>query len=116
MRDLFLLKHKDVNTAVLDLETTNAVIFHTEVLDSTHLPIPGDPKGLELSRWLFSRAIPSGRQELTRVLQRAGCSTPAEYLVKNLALSLTDCFWLCPPHFQMSRGKMLVPISAVQRS
>jgi hypothetical protein len=31
MRDLFLLKHKDTAVAVLDLETTNAVIFHTEV-------------------------------------------------------------------------------------
>lgn len=42
------------------------------------------------------RAIPASRELMKRVIAEAGFATPESYLAKNLALSITDTYWVCP--------------------
>ena len=82
--------------AVLELDTETAELSDSRILIPQELPVITDRDGRYISSWLNDRAIPSGRKELQSLLKKAGCETPQEYLVKNLALGLTDCYWLCP--------------------
>lgn len=96
MLETYILKHKDTDTAVLELDVENCEIYDFEIVSVDDIPILGENGYRRLHEWLDSRAIPSGREELERILRNAGCETSQEYLVKNLALSLTDTYWLCP--------------------
>lgn len=96
MTGIYILKHKDNDAALLELDMESCEIYDLEVISEADIPILGEKGYRRLYEWLDSRAIPSGREELKRILENAGCETPQEYLIKNLALSLTDTYWLCP--------------------
>lgn len=96
MIDSYILRHKNRDIALLTLDTETAELHKSNILIPNELPVIADQNGRCISSWLNDRAIPNGRKELQELLKNAGCQTPQEYLVKNLALGLTDCYWLCP--------------------
>lgn len=81
---------------MLRIDAQTGAIVGAEILAENDLPVLGDRTVGGLNRWFNDRAIPNGRQYLEEILQREGCATPAAYLVKNLALSLCDTYWICP--------------------
>lgn len=96
MNDIYILRHKYYDTAFLQIDSETGAIIGAEILSENDLPVIGDHTMRGLARWLNDRAIPNGRQYLEEILAREGCATPAAYLVKNLALSLCDTYWICP--------------------
>jgi len=92
---LFLLRHKDITCAVLTISGQN-VITDATLVTPEHLPFLGHATLKDLNVWLGHRAIPGTRRQIEQILQKAHCETPVEYLIKNLGLSLTDAYWLCP--------------------
>lgn len=42
------------------------------------------------------RAVPASRAAIQEVLKRSGYLNTSLYLAKNLALSMTDAYWVCP--------------------
>ncbi|MCR4805374.1 MAG: HipA domain-containing protein [Clostridia bacterium] len=46
--------------------------------------------------WWKDRAIPKTRHGAKTALQKLGYSSTGSALVNNLALSLSDCYWICP--------------------
>lgn len=91
---LHILKHKNKNVAAIDLNEDGEII-NSIILFPEEMPILGNQKK-NLSQWIQERAIPNNRTDLDRILQEAGCNTPQEYLIQNLALSLSDTYWICP--------------------
>ena len=42
------------------------------------------------------RAIPASRSVMQNIVKSTGCINSGMYLAKNLALSMTDTYWVCP--------------------
>jgi len=51
---------------------------------------------MKFHEWWKDRAIPKTRHGAKTALQRLGYASTASALVNNLALSLTDCYWILP--------------------
>lgn len=66
------------------------------IINEKHLPFLGKPDTKALFQWWDNRSIPNHRDGLQFLLQNSGVQSAKEYMVKNLALSLTDCYWICP--------------------
>lgn len=96
MKETYILKHKDNVTAALLIDIETGELSNMQVLSEEDMPVLGAHDIGHFSEWFNSRAIPEGRDQLEQILATAGCSTPQEYLVKNLALSLDDTYWICP--------------------
>lgn len=92
----FIVKHKNKNVAKLSIDIYSGEFYSFEMINAKELPVIGDKKGYQFKMWFENRSIPSGRDDLENILKRAGCKTPQELLVKNLALSLSDSYWICP--------------------
>jgi hypothetical protein len=60
------------------------------------LPLGGCVDSATLKKWWQRRAVPIGQGKIQRILEQLGITTPQEYLVKNLGLSLTDHYWIKP--------------------
>ena len=59
-----------------------------------------------LNRWWDDRSVPVTRDQINSFLSLRGVSTPQQYLVKNLGLSLTDFYWLKPVNSNLSWEKI----------
>lgn len=46
--------------------------------------------------WWEKRAVPTARKDMEKIMRASGCPNGKVYLAKNLGLSLTDTYWLCP--------------------
>ena len=49
-----------------------------------------------LKRWWEDRRIPMNQGRIVSILRAKGFIGTGEYLLKNLGLSLTDYYWICP--------------------
>ncbi len=49
-----------------------------------------------LIKWWNDRAVPVGQGGVREMLRKNGCTTPSEFLIRNLGLSLTDYYWIRP--------------------
>ena len=60
------------------------------------LPLGGIIDTEMLRKWWQRRAVPMSQGKIQHILEQMGITTPQEYLVKNLGLSLTDHYWIKP--------------------
>lgn len=98
MRDTnyFFLMHQNNNCAILEFDTYTGALVDFSVSDQALMPMNGKTDRKSLSNWWIHRPFPSTREDMKEVLKKAGASNPEMYLIKNLALSMTDTYWLCP--------------------
>ncbi len=91
----YYLMHKDEKCAVLLIDeewnVTSAVILNSELT-----PYLGKADEAKMKKWWNMRSIPASRNMIGDFFKNVKYQSPEEYLVKNLALSLTDCYWVCP--------------------
>ena len=59
-------------------------------------PFLGHADVRRMKKWWEGRAVPASRKMIQEVLKEAGCFTTKNYLAKNLALSMTDAYWIRP--------------------
>lgn len=90
--------HKNVPVAIMSLNDTFERIekISTKSMNAEYGPFLGNITIENMNRWWKNRMIPGARANLQEVLANAGCQTSGEYLAKNLALSLTDTYWIRP--------------------
>lgn len=72
-----------------------------EVIDASRAPIGtvgrnGQAKAEGLRQWWSHRAIPESRDGLDAKLLKLGIDEPAQIPFRNLGLSLSDQYWICP--------------------
>ena len=93
----FLLKRFDEDIAVLSLSEEGHILDYKIVKKNEALAPLHDPKSTDwLRSWWSRRAVPISQGHIKSLLEKMGFSCSEEYLVKNLGLSLTDYYWLCP--------------------
>ena len=61
-----------------------------------HFPVGGQMNNTKFHDWWRDRAIPKTRHGAKTALQKLGYASTGSALVNNLALSLSDCYWICP--------------------
>ncbi len=102
-RDVYLLKHRDDVAAVVEISETDASLISVrEVVKAQLLPLYAQMDISNISLWWKRRAAPSSRSAVRQILSKKRFSSVHQFLLENLALSVTDCYWLCPSDADIS--------------
>ena len=97
MNNEYLLMHKNIPVCSL-LITPTGEISHVEIIRDNfdHFPVAGKLDNSRFIEWWKARSIPSDRPGVKEALNKLGYVSSNNALIDNLALSLTDCYWLKP--------------------
>ena len=98
----YKLMHKDDTCGILSLAGQAGDYESLKTINPELMPYLGHADDAKMRTWWKTRAVPSSRKAMMEVIRRAGCVTSEEYLAKNLALSMTDCYWICPVELELS--------------
>lgn len=93
----YLMRKNKILTLVQFSDTGKMIAFsHNYPSDAEELlPLAYRTQPNEfLYKWWDDRSIPLTRDQIKAFLSSAGYSTPDQYLLKNLGLSLTDYYWI----------------------
>lgn len=94
---IFSLMHRDDPVCAITIDAASGVILRvSKPVNPELLPLGGSMDSTALKRWWQRRAVPVGQGKIQHILDQLGITTPQEYLVKNLGLSLTDHYWIKP--------------------
>lgn len=98
----YFLMHKDhvCGTMIYDETTGRMVNYHDN--KTGYSPFLGNPDTEKIKKWWEMRAIPASRSVVQNILKEAGCLNTGSYLAKNLAVSMTDSYWICPEDASVS--------------
>ena len=105
----YFLKHRNDICAVLDIDQNTWKIDNAKIVNRELAPFVGKATDSMLGQWWEMRAVPSTRKTMEEVVRKAGCANNTEYLAKNLALSVTDTYWICPIQSGLSWEDVNVP-------
>jgi len=94
---MFYLMHRNDPVCTVSIDpVTGAMLRVSQKKEQELLPLGGALDVQMLRKWWQRRAVPVGQGKIQRILEQMGITTPQEYLVKNLGLSLTDHYWIKP--------------------
>ncbi len=93
---IYILKHQDDNIGMLSIDEDFGTVLSYKEINGELSPYLGNMDLKKVKLWWQTRAIPGSRKMLDKILLDAGCNSNFDYLAKNLGLSLTDCYWICP--------------------
>lgn len=94
---MYSLMHRDDPVCAITIDPVSGAILRvSKPVHPELLPLGGCMDSATLKKWWQRRAVPIGQGKIQRILEQLGITTPQEYLVKNLGLSLTDHYWIKP--------------------
>lgn len=99
---LYYLKNKDISIALIEFSDDGQIInydhnfFHPELA-----PVHDENNHDWLQQWWKRRAVPVNQNGINRILERSGLVDSGMYIIKNLGLSLTDCYWIEPIDYNL---------------
>lgn len=95
--DLFILKHKDLDVAMMKMDIRTGMIEYVlSVYLPEELPAGCASDGTGLGQWWKLRAIPDSRKGIRQVLNRLSEETSQSLMLSSYGLSLTDHYWIQP--------------------
>lgn len=93
----YILKRKDEPVAVINLTDEGSILDYKIVTKNKELaPLHAEGSNGWLKKWWKRRAVPIGQGHIKEMLEKKGLLSTEDFLVKNLGLSLTDYYWICP--------------------
>ena len=93
----YYLMHKDIQVCLMELSEDGTLgNYRKNQAALDHFPIGGQMNDMKFHDWWRDRAIPKTRNGAKNALQRLGYESTSSALVNNLALSLSDCYWIQP--------------------
>ena len=93
----YYLMHKDIPVCLMEISEGGEISrVRRNASAAAHFPLGGQMNNMKFHEWWRDRAIPKTRHGAKTALQRLGYQSTNSALVNNLALSLTDCYWICP--------------------
>lgn len=93
----YFLMHKDIRVCLMEISDEGEIgNIRSNKAATSHLPLGGQMNNMKFHEWWRDRAIPKTRHGAKTALQRLGYSSTNSALVNNLALSLSDCYWILP--------------------
>lgn len=93
----YYLMHKDMPVCLLEIHDDGHISnVRRNERAASHFPLGGQMNDMKFHEWWNDRAIPRTRHGAKTALQRLGYSSTNNALVDNLAMSLSDCYWIRP--------------------
>lgn len=93
----YYLMHKDIPVCLMELSSDGRLGNYKRNLSAMeHFPIGAQMNDVKFHDWWKDRAIPKTRNGAKSALQRLGYESTNSALIDNLALSLSDCYWIQP--------------------
>ena len=93
----YFLMHKNIRVCLLEISDEGIIgKIRKNQSEEEHLPLGCRMNDIKFHEWWRDRAIPKTRNGAKTALQKLGYSSTNSALVNNLALSLSDCYWICP--------------------
>ena len=93
----YYLMHKDIPVCLMELSSDGRLGNYKRNLSALeHFPIGAQMNDVKFHDWWKDRAIPKTRNGAKSALQRLGYESTNSALIDNLALSLSDCYWIQP--------------------
>lgn len=97
----YYLMHKDIPVALLQIYENAAYIEDYKVLEKELMPLCIE-NVVSFNQWWKDRCISSDRSDLKEILQKNNVLFREVFLLKNLALNLSDCYWVKPTSMDVS--------------
>ena len=95
MENNYFLMHKNIQVALLSIDDQGYAKLVEKISgNEKHFPVGGQLNSIRFSDWWKNRSIPDNRDGLKRTLEKMNYQTTGQALIDNLALSLTDCYWI----------------------
>lgn len=96
--NLFVLKHKDLDVAMVSIDLTSGKIEHVlDIYLSEELPVGcSSDNPNSIVSWWKSRAIPDSRRGIQQVLHYLHEESSLSLMLSGYGLSLTDHYWMQP--------------------
>ena len=93
----YYLMHKNVRVCLMEIDEGGRLSrIRINQAEKEHVPLGGQMNSTKFHEWWRDRAIPKTRHGAQTALQRLGYPSTGSALVNNLALSLSDCYWIMP--------------------
>lgn len=92
----YFLMHKNDVCGSLEIDSETGAFTAYKDYHTGKSPFLGNCDTKHMKKWWDSRAVPASRKMTQNILRQSGCSNMESYLAKNLALSMTDSYWICP--------------------
>ena len=102
----YFLMHKDDICGVLSFDEIDGHIISYRDNGTGLSPYMGNSDLAKIKKWWGMRAVPSSRKTIQDIIRRNGYSNSEIYLAKNLALSMTDSYWVCPADLDLTYDKV----------
>ena len=96
MNMIAMLFHKNIPTATMEISEDSGAILRIKCHSPEHMPFLREMSLKEINFWWKHRAVPDSRKDIRKYLKEEGVDNTLKLLSKNLALSLSDCYWVCP--------------------
>jgi hypothetical protein len=95
----YLLKHKDIDVALLVINEEGNIVTVKDVFQPAHLPLSclmedGKINLKRIFQWWDERGIPASREHYHAVMAEIGVTGKNKLLLKCNGLSLTDHYWI----------------------
>lgn len=93
----YFLMHKNIKVCLMEISDEGILgnIRYNENA-TAHFPLGGQMNNMKFHEWWRDRAIPRTRHGTKNALQKLGYTSTNSALLNNLALSLSDCYWILP--------------------
>ncbi len=97
----YYLMHKDLICGTMLVADDDASLMGYHDAGNGASPYLGMATLENMKVWWKNRAIPSGRDHIKALVHQLSVTGSEDYLAKNLALSVTDTYWICPVDVQL---------------
>ena len=98
---MYELRHKNDIVAKVEILNDASQINIKEVIAPHLLPLCAQNNAANIMHWWKRRAVPASRSDIMSLLGNNNASSPHQFLLDNLALSMTDCYWVCPESYNI---------------
>jgi len=95
----YLLKHKDIDVALLVINEEGNIVTVRDVFCPEHLPLScvmedGKINNGRITQWWDERGIPASREHFRAIIAEIGVTGKNKLLLECNGLSLTDHYWI----------------------
>lgn len=99
----YYLMHKNIPVCLMEISEDGRLgNYKKNEKESDHFPLGGRMNDMKFHEWWKDRAVPRTRNGAKSALQKLGYESTNSALVDNLALSLSDCYWIKPRGEELS--------------
>lgn len=98
---IYELMHKEQKVGLIEIDVAGNLSNYAAYAQEA-APFLGNADVDKMKIWWSRRAVPGSRKMMDEVIKKAGCATSSDYLAKNLGLSMTDSYWVCPVDMTLS--------------